>query len=67
MAIKYIDDLGPDGAVLGQTSAALVGFYGKTPVDQPAAITSATNTATNAATAVNAVLARLRELGLIAT
>lgn len=67
MAIKQLSDGGPDGTVLGQSATDLVAFYNSTPVDQPAAVTSATNTATSAATAVNAVIARLRELGLIAT
>lgn len=65
--IRELSDLNPDGTRLGQTAADLVGFYGKTPVDQPAAVTSATATATSAMTAVNTVIARLRELGLIAT
>ena len=67
MAIKQLSDGNPDGTVVGQSATDLVGFYGATAVDQPAAITSATATATNAATAVNSVIAALRELGLIAT
>lgn len=37
MAIKYLDDNNPDGTVLGQTTASLVGFWGKTPIVQPTA------------------------------
>lgn len=68
--------------VVGEDSSALVGFYGQTPVDQPAAVTSVTTTAATSTTpygyltstqadavvtGLNAVMARLRELGLIAT
>lgn len=66
MALKQLSDGNAAGSVLGQSATDLVGFYGATPVDQPAAITSATSE-TNTMTAVNAVVARLRELGLIAT
>lgn len=66
MTKQYLDNGTPDGTVLGQSSSSLVGFYGATPVDQPAAVTSASSD-TNCATALNAVIARLRELGLIAT
>jgi len=34
---QYLDDARTDGAILGQTSAAKVGFWGVTPVVQPAA------------------------------
>jgi hypothetical protein len=54
------------GVKLGQSATDLVGFYGATPVDQPAAITDATDAAT-AITKVNAVIAALEELGLIAS
>jgi len=67
MAVKQLSDGGPDGTKLGQSASDLVGFYGTSPVDQPAAVTSSTATATSASTAVNLVIARLRELGLIAT
>ena len=32
---EYIDNKSPDGAILGQTSTAKVGFYGTPPVVQP--------------------------------
>ena len=67
MAVFELSNKNPDGTRLGQSSSDLVAFYGATPVDQPAAITSASETATSAATQVNLVIARLRELGLIAT
>lgn len=51
--IEYIGDSGPDGTVIGKATTALLGFFGATPVDQPAgaaqvAITdSGTGTATD--------------------
>ena len=35
--IKHLSDGGPDGLMVGQSAADLVGFYGTTAVDQPAA------------------------------
>jgi hypothetical protein len=67
MALKQLSDAGSEGTVLGQSATDLVGFYGADPVDQPAAITSATATAASAADTVNLILASLRELGLVAT
>lgn len=64
---RQLSDGDPTGQVLGQDANDLLGFYGNTPVDQPDAISSATATATSAMTAVNAVIDRLRELGLIAS
>lgn len=66
MAVQYLDNGNPDGTVLGQASTSLVGLWGATPVDQPAAVTSATSE-TDCMTALNAVIARLREAGVIAT
>jgi hypothetical protein len=70
----------PDGAIVGQSSASLVGFYGITPVDQAAAITSPgttisissspfgyTSTQANAlVVAVDSILTALKEVGIIA-
>ena len=52
---------------LGGTSGT-VGFYGETPVAQGAAVTTlaTTPTATDIATAVNAIISRLQTVGLIA-
>lgn len=33
---EYLDKAPSDGTVLGQSATALVGFWGATPVDQPA-------------------------------
>jgi hypothetical protein len=69
MAIKYLDDNSSDGTVLGQTSASLVGFYGKAPIDQP--VLTAPNTATATTTINELQIARLRtvlvSLGLMRT
>jgi len=56
----------PDGAQIGKASTEKLGFFGATPVDQPAAIADATDAAT-AITKCNAVIAALEELGLIAS
>lgn len=76
--IKELDDGGSDGTRLGLTSAKLVAFWGKTPVDQPAATaqyaitTSALTTITDIVTtasvtgAVNAVVARVDSLSAFA-
>lgn len=41
---KTLDN--PDGFQVGKDSSALVGFYGATPVDKPAALTAALTTIT---------------------
>ena len=66
MAVRYLDDGNDAGTCLGQDADALVGFWGATPVNQPAAIVDATDAAT-AITRVNAVIAALEEVGLIAS
>lgn len=65
MAARQLSDGNPEGTILGQDTADLVGFYGTSPVDQPATVADATDAAT-AITTVNAVIDRLQELGLIA-
>lgn len=70
MAKKIITGGGThgDGVLIGETTAEKVAFHGATPTDQPAAIDDITPAAdgTTAGTAVNAILAVLREKGLIA-
>lgn len=66
----------------GTATTDLLTFYGGTPVDQPAAVTTVTTTAATSTTpygyltstqadaivtGLNAVIARLREVNLIAT
>lgn len=76
MGVKELTDKGPDGSRLGQSTADLVGFWGASPVDQPAsanqfAITSTTlTTITDIVTtasltgAVNAAVARVNSISL---
>jgi len=57
------------GLTIGDATTALLGFYGVTPVDQPATVTDPTGGGTvdaEARTAINAIIDRLQELGLIA-
>lgn len=60
------EDPALDGAVLG-ASAGTISFYGNTPVVQGAAVTTlaTTPTATDIAVAVNAIISRLKTVGLI--
>ncbi len=51
----YLDGKNVDGTVLGQTTAAKIGFWGITPVDQPAALTAGLTTITISATATISV------------
>jgi hypothetical protein len=43
--IQYLGDNGPDGTVLAPATTSLLGFYGATPVDRPAAVTAVPTTA----------------------
>ena len=62
---QYLDNNNPDGTILGQTSSALVGFWGTTPVAQPT-LTSLATAATIATirTSVQEIIANLRLVGL---
>jgi len=56
------------GIKIGSAITSLLGFYGVTPVDQPATVTDPTGGGTQdaeARTAINAIIDRLQELGLI--
>lgn len=48
MTTQYIDDLNPDGAVFGQTAAALVAFHGATPIAQASGASQAAVATTGA-------------------
>ena len=77
---QVLDQNEPDGALLGQTSSAKIGFYGATPVTRQsvsayttttAAVSTSTNwgyTTSTQADAINtqvvAITAALRNLGL---
>ena len=54
------------GLKIGSASTSLLGFYGATPAVQPAAVANATDAAT-VITQLNALLSRLRTIGIIAT
>lgn len=54
------------GAKLGTATTQKLGFWGATPVVQPAAVADATDT-TDIITQLNTLLSRLRTIGLIAT
>ena len=58
----------PAGGMVGASATEKVGFYGETPVVQGAAVTTlvTTPTATDIATAVNAIISRLQTIGIIA-
>jgi hypothetical protein len=53
MAVKQLSDGGADGVKVGQSAADLVGFYGFTPIVQPAA-TAQSAVASTAITAITA-------------
>jgi hypothetical protein len=64
--ILHLSDKNPDGTLMGQSATDKIGFFGATPVVQPAAIADATDAAT-AITKCNLVISALETLGLIAT
>ncbi len=64
--IKHLSDLGPDGTVMGQSSADLISFHGVTPIAR-ASIASIATAATvgTAVASVQAILTALSNKGLI--
>ena len=57
------------GTNIGTATNQLLGFYGQTPVDQPTTVVDPTGGLvidTEARTAINTIIDRLQELGLIA-
>jgi hypothetical protein len=82
MAVKYLDAYGVDGCCMGRASTEKIGFYGTTPCDQAAHITSVSTAAATTTTpygyaastqadaivtAINAILVVLEEVGLTAS
>lgn len=65
---NHVSDGRPDGTMVGNAAADKVGFYGETPVVQGSAVTTlaTTPTATDIATAVNSIISRLQDVGIIA-
>ncbi len=81
MPVQQIGCNDDDGAVFGASASELIAFHGKTPCDQAAVVTSVTTTtvtqtspfgfasttqATALITAVNSIIALLKEKGLMA-
>lgn len=73
MAIKQLSDGSPDGTVLGQSTADLVGFHGVAPIARAAAPTAAATQGgtyvqadvQTIATAVNAIRTALINKGIL--
>jgi hypothetical protein len=67
MAFDNVLDIGSEGGtVFGKDATTKIGFYGKTPIVQPAVIAAATD-ATTAISQANLVIVALKNLGLIAS
>lgn len=66
MAARQLSDGNDEGTILGQSATDKVGFYGKAPIAQGATVTDG-NDATTTQAAVNAIIDRLKALGLIAS
>lgn len=67
MAARQLSDGNDEGTILGQNAADKVGFFGKAAVVQPATVAGDATDATTASAQVNAVVAALKALGLIAS
>lgn len=69
MAIFYVNDKNPDGALFGHSSTDKIGFYGLTTPIVRQTVTAATTTATTATNeaAIVRLTAALVNLGLIIT
>lgn len=67
MAVTYLDDGNDDGTVLGQSSTAKIGFWGKTPVARPSvtAVATATATTTLNETRIVRLYVALKSAGII--
>jgi hypothetical protein len=63
---KGVKESSTTGTKIGTATTQKIGFFDKTPVVQPIAVADATDAA-SAITQLNALLARMRDLGLIAT
>jgi hypothetical protein len=64
--IKQNSDGGSDGTKIGQSATDKIGFYGATPIVQPAGIADATDAA-SVITRCNLVITALETLGLLTT
>jgi hypothetical protein len=66
MAARQLSDGNDEGTILGKATDK-VGFFGKTPAVRPATISGDATDATTASAQVNAVVAALKAVGLIAS
>lgn len=55
MAVKYLDDKAPDGAIFGRDSTAAIGFYGTTTASRPALSNAAVGTGVAVSTTTGAI------------
>lgn len=67
--VEYVGSSVSGGVCLGQSATEKVGFFGTTPVVQPAitAVATATATTTLNETKINRLYTALRNIGLITT
>ena len=65
MAAKFVTNVASDGSVFGFSVSDKIGFFGKTPIVQPAVSASASSSATTI-TQLNLLITALGNLGLIA-
>lgn len=63
--VRYLDDGAPDGTVLGQTSASLIGFWNATPSAR-VAFTNATVATTAGTSSASLSLTSAQYAGIIA-
>lgn len=67
---EYVGDGRPDGTIIGQTSAELIGFYGTTPIAQrslAAQATSLVGTASSTAITTDVKAAIIEVMNTLAT
>ena len=65
MPLQQITCNDDDGAVVGSSATAKIGFYGKTPIVQGGGVTTVTTGETVMAAAINAIITRLENVGII--
>lgn len=68
MPVRNLTDLNTDGTYVGQSTTDKIAFYGKTPIVQNIALTtaSAAATATDIVPVVNSIITFLKLIGLTA-
>ncbi len=66
MTKQELSDGNPDGTSLGAATTDLISFHGKDPVDIGTIVTNTSGTLGNTNAAVDAIIALLKEKGLMA-